>query len=134
MSDHEDTRQAAHATKTTSGCEGEISGQHFPLAVGHVMSQRQAALGLYRRALRVAQRWEAPAEQGYIRQEARAVAELGRTVAGGSKEADSMLAAAESRLTIAVHYKIPYPRPFNVPPRTTGLGPAATNNNAVPQH
>lgn len=97
------------------------------------MAHRQAVLALYRRALRVARAWKAPNEREYIRREARAEADRGKDVPEGSEDATALFVAAERRLSIAVHYKIPYPRPFNVPPKTTGLGSAASDS-AVPQH
>jgi Complex 1 protein (LYR family) len=110
----------------------DFSPERAPLAAA--MSQRHAALGLYRRALRVARDWKVPNERDYIRTEARTEANRGRGVDAGSEEATALLIAAERRLTIAEHYKIPYPRPFNVPPGTTGVGPAANSGYAVPQH
>ncbi len=55
-------------------------------------------------------------ERDYFRREARALAQ--------ERAADprKALADAEARLTIALHYKIPYPRPHNVPHRMTGAG------------
>lgn len=87
------------------------------------MPHRSAALGLYRRALRVARNWPTPTEVPYILHEARVEAERGREIYGTA--ADAALVAAERRLDIAVHYKIPWPRPFNV---------TQTREGAVPEH
>lgn len=87
------------------------------------MAHRTAALGLYRRALNVARTWPSPAEVPYILREARREVEAGRELRG--EAADAALLTAERRLEIAVHYKIPWPRPVNK---------SFTRVGAVPEH
>lgn len=87
------------------------------------MSHRSAALALYRRALCAARTWPSASEVPYIRREARAEAERGRAL-GGDAAAEALV-AAERRLEIAVHYKIPWPRPVNK---------SFTRVGAVPEH
>lgn len=71
-------------------------------------------------------------ERAYIRAEARKEAANGYEIAEGSPAGAAALEAATNRLTIATHYKIPYPRPFNVPPRQSGAG--RTPASALPEH
>lgn len=81
---------------------------------------RREVLGLYKNILRVASRWEAQegietkVERNYIREEARL---LFRRNAGlqGEEVIRERLKEGETRLTMAVHYQNPYPRPVNIP-------------------
>ena len=76
-------------------------------------------MGLYRRILRAAERFESAADRSYIRSEA---GRLFRVNAGerDPEEVEKKLFEGESRLELGVHYGIPYPRPFNVIPGATG--------------
>ena len=68
------------------------------------------SLQIYRRFLRAARAWENAEEARWIRQEARALFEEARGVTNPSTVSD-LQNAAEDRLAMALHYKIPYARP-----------------------
>ena len=72
------------------------------------------ARALYRRVLRIARSWEVAEEALYIRTEAREQLELARGLTG-AKDIAAAVAAAEDRIAIALHYKIPYPRHDHLP-------------------
>jgi len=81
---------------------------------------RGEVLRLYKNILRVASRWEAvernetKVERNYMRDEAR---ELFRLNAGLTSQVDikERIKEGETRLTMAIHYQNPYPRPVNIP-------------------
>ena len=73
-------------------------------------SLRRDSLRLYRRFLRAAQKWHDNYESVWIRQEARKLFEEQKDETNASKIKE-LHVAAERRLEIALHYKIPYERP-----------------------
>ncbi|TYZ58202.1 hypothetical protein PybrP1_009168 [[Pythium] brassicae (nom. inval.)] len=78
------------------------------------------ALALYRRILRIARTWEGGAvEQQWIRRETRARFEENREVSDPHAIRE-LVQAAHDQVDIAVHYRIPYPRPHYVDPGTVG--------------
>jgi len=87
------------------------------------MSLRLEVLGMYARILRVARNWKATnpteslVERDYIQTETR---DLFRRNAGLTNEVEirERLREAEARLTMAEHYRNPYPRPVNLPKRS----------------
>nr|ALS04310.1 LYR motif-containing protein 1 [Acartia pacifica] len=88
-----------------------------------VNSTRSQALSLYARLLRLARNWQATnptevmVERNYIRDETR---ELFRKNAKLTNPTDIKLCLreAEARVTMAEHYRNPYPRPVNLPRRS----------------
>ncbi|GLE03351.1 hypothetical protein PINS_up012241 [Pythium insidiosum] len=81
---------------------------------------RSAALALYRRALRVARTWEGGAtEQQWIRAEARRAFEEHRAVRS-ERDVEQLIQKGHDQIEVALHYKIPYPRPHYVDPGTVG--------------
>jgi len=84
------------------------------------MSLRREVLQLYGRILRLGHSWEAMepsktrVEREYIREE---VMELFRRNKGLTNEQDirQCLLEGEARLSMAEHYRNPYPRPVNLP-------------------
>jgi len=87
------------------------------------MSLRGQVLSLYSRLLRLSRTWQARdpieniVERQYIRDETR---ELFRKNASLTREQDiqECIRECEARLTMAEHYKNPYPRPVNLPKRS----------------
>jgi len=87
------------------------------------MSLRREVLGMYARILRVARNWKATnpteslVERDYIQTETK---DLFRRNAGLTNEVEirERLREAEARLTMAEHYRNPYPRPVNLPKRS----------------
>ena len=71
---------------------------------------RSKSLRLYRRFLRAASGWENAREAAWIRQEARRLFDEKRHEKDVSV-IKALQGAAEDRLAIALHYKIPYERP-----------------------
>ena len=84
---------------------------------------RSQVLGLYRQFLRLGRRWQATnehetaTERAYIRDETRRLFRENAHVASRDKIAEHVR-EAEARLTMAEHYRNPYPRPVNLPPRS----------------
>lgn len=90
-----------------------------------MMNRRQEVLSLYKQILRVGKNWSAKSgsaedtklEREYIIKETRMQFRDNKSL-GDDIVVDKYIAEARSRLTIALHYKIPYPRPVNVKPMT----------------
>jgi len=87
------------------------------------MSLRREVLGMYARILRVARNWKATnptetmVERDYILTETKDL--FRRNVGLTNKvEISERLREAEARLTMAEHYRNPYPRPVNLPKRS----------------
>jgi len=84
---------------------------------------RSEVLRMYTKLLRVSRNWravnpvETGVEQEYIRSETR---DLFRKNANlkNEQEIRERLREAEARLTMAEHYRNPYPRPVNLPKRS----------------
>jgi len=84
---------------------------------------RSEVLRMYTKLLRVSRNWRAVSpvetgvEQEYIRSETR---DLFRKNANlkNEQEIRERLREAEARLTMAEHYRNPYPRPVNLPKRS----------------
>jgi len=87
------------------------------------MSLRTEVVRLYARLMRLSRNWvatnpaETKVEQDYIREE---TSELFRRNAGLTSESEirECIREAEARLTMAEHYRNPYPRPVNLPKRS----------------
>lgn len=87
------------------------------------MALRSETLRLYSQILRLSRSWQAinpmetVVERDYIKMEAK---ELFRKNAGLKEAGDirERLREAEARLTMAEHYRNPYPRPVNLPKRS----------------
>ncbi|XP_078451184.1 LYR motif-containing protein 1 [Lampetra fluviatilis] len=85
---------------------------------------RVEVLGLYRRVFRLARGWRsqgaaepsaALAEAEYIRAEARALFRKNKDLVEPEK-IKFCIEECKTRIELALHYKIPYPRPMNLPP------------------
>ena len=81
-----------------------------PSSLTMARSLGRESLRLYRRFIRAAQRWHDDYESAWIRQEARKLFEEHRNETNIALIKD-LQAAAERRLEVALHYKIPYERP-----------------------
>lgn len=85
-----------------------------------VLPSRAAVLRLYARVFRVARVWQAQdpvetkVERQYMEQEAKVLFRQNRQLQD-PQEIQLRLTEAEARLTMAEHYKNPYPRPVNLP-------------------
>ena len=85
-----------------------------------VLPIRSQVLRLYARIFRVARSWEAQdhnetkVEQNYIIEEAKTLFRQNRNIKS-EDEVKLRIVEAEARLTMAEHYKNPYPRPVNLP-------------------
>jgi len=84
------------------------------------MSLRNEVIGLYRRVMRLARSWESKDSKDthidrlYIRNEARTLFRQNKNIETKDVILEH-LQEAEARIGIALHYKIPYPRPVNLP-------------------
>ncbi|GAB6027235.1 LYR motif containing protein 1 [Chamberlinius hualienensis] len=86
---------------------------------------RKEVLSLFKSILKVARSWEAKSgnladavqERDYIKNEAKVLFRKNKLV-DNEEEIKRLLNEAAARLTIALHYHNPYPRPANVPPKT----------------
>ncbi|KAL7642008.1 UNVERIFIED_CONTAM: hypothetical protein RMT77_007882 [Armadillidium vulgare] len=82
---------------------------------------RREVLSLYKRILRLSLTWEAKEpsktkeERIYIRTEARTLFRKNKDVSD-EREIRDMLTGAEARVEMGIHYRLPYPRPVNLPP------------------
>jgi hypothetical protein len=83
------------------------------------MSHKNQVLQLYRKIFRLARVWEALepsqtiSERSYIKEEARKLFRRNQNISDPG-EIKTCIEEAKSRIELAVHYKIPYPRPVNV--------------------
>jgi len=81
---------------------------------------RTQVLGLYARIFRIARNWQAQdmnetkVERNYIEDEARELFRKNKDLAN-LDEIKLCIVEAEARLTMAEHYRNPYPRPVNLP-------------------
>ncbi len=84
---------------------------------------RPQVLGLYRRLIRMGRSWEAanprdtPTERAYILEETRRLFKENKGITSEEQVAEH-IREAEARLTMAEHYRNPYPRPVNLPLRS----------------
>ena len=84
---------------------------------------RREVLGLYRRFLRLGSRWEArdpvetATERNYIKCETQRLFRANKTDKT-EVEVREHIREAEARMTMAEHYRNPYPRPVNLPPKS----------------
>ncbi|XP_028669990.2 LYR motif containing protein 1 isoform X1 [Erpetoichthys calabaricus] len=84
---------------------------------------RQEVLGLYRKVLRIARRWQSQSgldkdsdvEKKYICQEARNLFKQNRNITD-PQLIKNCIEECNARIEIGLHYKIPYPRPTHLPP------------------
>ncbi|KAB7495006.1 LYR motif-containing protein 1 [Armadillidium nasatum] len=82
---------------------------------------RREVLSLYKRILRLSLTWEAKEpsktkeERIYIRTEARTLFRKNKDVSD-EREIREMLTGTEARVEMGIHYRLPYPRPVNLPP------------------
>ncbi|XP_036136702.1 LYR motif-containing protein 1 isoform X2 [Molossus molossus] len=89
---------------------------------------RQEVLGLYRRISRLARTWQAAsgqvedtiAEKQYIVNEARTLFRRNKHLTDAAL-IKQCVAECTARIEMALHYRIPYPRPIHLPPM--GLTP-----------
>ena len=78
---------------------------------------------MYKRLLRLSKTWQATVpdqtlvERNYIREETQKLFQANKNLSS-EKEISERLREAEARLTMAEHYRNPYPRPVNLPPRS----------------
>ncbi|XP_013788891.1 LYR motif-containing protein 1-like isoform X2 [Limulus polyphemus] len=85
---------------------------------------RREVLSLYKNILRTGKNWEAASgkpqhtesERKYIINEAKELFRKNKNLKN-EEEIKSRLMEADSRLQMALHYRIPYPRPVNLPPQ-----------------
>lgn len=86
------------------------------------MALRQEVLSLYRRIFRLARKWEsytaspsdAGVESAYIKDEARKLFRKNKNVSN-EQEILEFIKEGNTRIEMAIHYRIPYPRPINIP-------------------
>lgn len=84
---------------------------------------RSQVLQLYRQLLRLGYQWQAqtpsntPTERQYIISETRRLFRANQSVTD-PRLISEHIREAEARATMASHYRNPYPRPVNVPPRS----------------
>ena len=87
---------------------------------------RPQVLSLYKRLLRVGTNWRAvdpvntEVERQYILEEAKSLFRANKGVQDATAVREH-LREAEARMTMAEHYRNPYPRPVNIP--KTSFGP-----------
>ncbi len=87
---------------------------------------RPQVLALYRRLIRLGHNWEArnpqdtPVERAYILEETRRLFRENAGAASEDRVADH-IREAEARVTMAEHYRNPYPRPVNLPQRSFAI-------------
>ncbi|GAM23950.1 hypothetical protein SAMD00019534_071250 [Acytostelium subglobosum LB1] len=90
-------------------------------------STRTKVLYLYRRIFRMANQWEKPTEKEDIRTEARISFRRNKDLKDVT-EIDEKIEEARSRMLLALHYKIPYPKK-SYAPKSQGVMPAHNDPN-----
>ncbi|XP_059091890.1 LYR motif containing protein 1-like [Tigriopus californicus] len=84
---------------------------------------RSQVIQLYRQLLRLGYQWQAqspsntPTERQYILSETQRLFRANQSLTNPQLISEH-IREAEARATMAVHYRNPYPRPVNVPPRS----------------
>ena len=87
---------------------------------------RSNVLSLYKKCLRLSQTWQATnpsqtiVEKNYIKDETVRLFRGNKSISDTSEIAERVR-EAEARLTMAEHYRNPYPRPVNLPPGSYSL-------------
>jgi len=90
------------------------------------MSLRKEVLSLYRRILRIGRTWESkdPAtnvtDRTYIENEAKTLFRQNKSL-DDTEAIKDCIREAEARVAIGLHYKNPYPRPVNMPPKSLAI-------------
>jgi len=87
--------------------------------------QRTRVLSLYRQVLRLSKKWTAASgnnedsrtESNYIKNEAQSLFRKNKNLTD-DKLIEDCLHEATARMELALHYKNPYPRPVNMPPKS----------------
>eukprot|EP00735_Rhodelphis_limneticus_P012850 TRINITY_DN6251_c0_g1::TRINITY_DN6251_c0_g1_i1::g.119::m.119 TRINITY_DN6251_c0_g1::TRINITY_DN6251_c0_g1_i1::g.119 ORF type:complete len:121 (+),score=8.23,sp/B5FYC7/LYRM1_TAEGU/40.00/7e-19,Complex1_LYR/PF05347.10/7.1e-11,Complex1_LYR_1/PF13232.1/1.9e-07 TRINITY_DN6251_c0_g1_i1:99-461(+) len=88
------------------------------VSAGPSQELRFRTLSIYRKILRTGKHWEGPEEEKtYIQNEASSLFRK-HSVISDPIEIEQKVFEAETRLALGLHYKIPYPRPYNVAPDT----------------
>ena len=86
-------------------------------------SLRNEVLVMYRTLIRLSRQWTAKdtnqtgVEKGYILDETRRLFKANKNLKT-NQEISERIREAEARLYMAEHYRNPYPRPVNLPPRS----------------
>ncbi len=89
-------------------------------------SVRSSVLSLYKKCLRLSQTWQATnpsqtiVERNYIKEETVRLFRGNKSISDPAEIAERVR-EAEARLTMAEHYRNPYPRPVNLPPGSYSL-------------
>jgi len=97
---------------------------------------RPQVLSIYRRLLRLGRTWVAKSEdqtvveRDYIRDETRRLFRANQHLTS-EKEILERVREAEARMTMAEHYRIPYPRPVNLPPKSYAKKEGRTTGKAI---
>ncbi|KAL8593202.1 hypothetical protein ACOMHN_009857 [Nucella lapillus] len=89
------------------------------------MAHREKVLSLYRQLFRLARHWQSSSseatdmqeERTYIREEARRLFRKNKQVTN-KEEIEEHIRECETRIELAHHYGIPYPRLVNIPQST----------------
>ena len=87
---------------------------------------RSNVLSLYKKCLRLSQSWQATnpsqtiVEKNYIKDETVRLFRGNKSITDQAEIAERVR-EAEARLTMAEHYRNPYPRPVNLPPGSYSL-------------
>ncbi|XP_071131273.1 LYR motif-containing protein 1-like isoform X2 [Mytilus galloprovincialis] len=87
-----------------------------------MMSLRGEVLTLYRRIFRLSSKWknitasieDSSTEKNYIQNEARTLFHKNKNLQN-EDQIKMHIKEAETRVEMAIHYKMPYPRPMNLP-------------------
>lgn len=89
------------------------------------MAYRQRVLALYRKVFRLARNWKLESDQtAEIKEEKKYMFDEARTLFRRNKgvldetEIKEHIRECETRIELALHYQIPYPRPVNIPQST----------------
>eukprot|EP01095_Lingulamoeba_sp_RSL-Kostka_P004730 TRINITY_DN15952_c0_g1_i1.p1 TRINITY_DN15952_c0_g1~~TRINITY_DN15952_c0_g1_i1.p1 ORF type:complete len:152 (-),score=46.90 TRINITY_DN15952_c0_g1_i1:76-531(-) len=92
---------------------------------------RSKVLVMYKKIIKAGLQWEgAQKESTYIIQEAHYLFRKNKDIVNNQMISDK-LNEAEARYELALHYQIPYPRPYHNPPRSI---PAETQDAGVWSH
>lgn len=101
----------------------EISKQILYEEMAQNGALRSQVLNLYKRLLRLSRTWESQipsetkVERNYIAEETQNLFKANKNIQEPNEILEHVR-EAEARLTMAVHYRNPYPRPVNLPPKS----------------